>query len=80
MDGIIVKWKFRHPAHYLAGGITGWIGMDNPILALVLIIGFLGYEIWQAYRLEDKGYLDIIEFVVAMFIVATGLQIWKVMS
>ncbi len=75
-----MKWKFRHPAHYVAGGITGWIGIDNPILALVLIIGFLSYEIWQAYRIKDDGYLDIVEFVVTMFIVATGLHIWLLLK
>ena len=71
------KWRYRHWGHYLAGGITAWIGIDNPILALGLIIAFFGYEVWQGYRERDKGYWDMLEFVVTLFVVATGLTIWR---
>lgn len=73
-------WVYRHFAHYLAGGVAAWIGMDNPILALALVLSFFGYEAWQGYRKKDMGYWDMLEFVVVFFIVATGLKIWEVID
>lgn len=73
-----ITWVYRHFSHYLAGGIAAWIGMDNPILALGLIIAFFLYEIWQGYRKKDMGYWDMLEFVVVLYVVATGLKIWEV--
>lgn len=75
-----LTWVYRHFGHYLAGGVAAWIGMDNPILALALVLSFFLYEIWQGYRKKDMGYWDMLEFVVTFFVVATGLQIWQTVS
>lgn len=71
-----MEWKFRHPAHYVAGGIAGWFLIDNPIGAIGLILIFYLYEIWQGYRKKDMSYWDMLEFAVSAYVVATGLYIW----
>lgn len=70
--------KYRNAFHYIAGGITAWIGMSNPALGLTLALTFLIYEAMNDWRKVDHSYHDILEFLIALFVVATGLMIWGV--
>lgn len=73
-----MRFVFRNPFHWIAGGITGWVGIQNWGLALVCLLAFLTYEIAQDWRKKDWSYHDILEFVIMLFVVVTGLKIWEV--
>ncbi len=70
--------KYRNAFHYVAGGITAWISFPNPILGLTLALTFLIYEAMNDWRKIDHSYHDILEFLIALFVVATGLKIWEI--
>ena len=72
--------KYRNAFHYVAGGITAWLGFDFPILALTLALTFLIYQAMNDWRKVDHSYHDILEFLVALFVVATGLMIWEIIK
>ena len=69
---------YRNAFHYVAGGITAWIAFSNPVLALTLALTFLIYQAMNDWRKVDHSYHDILEFLIALFIVATGLMILEV--
>lgn len=73
-----MEWRYRHIGHYLAGALAAWVGMDNPILAIGMILSFFGYEIYQGYRKKDMGYWDMLEFTVTLFVVAGILMVLEV--
>lgn len=70
--------KYRNAFHYVAGGIAGWLALENPICGLGLILTFLVYEAMNDWRKVDWSYHDILEFMIALFVVVTGLKIWEV--
>ncbi len=70
--------KYRNVFHYIAGGITAWISMTNPVLGLTLALTFLVYEIMNDWRKGDHSYHDVLEFLIALFVVVTGLMIWEI--
>jgi len=69
--------KYRNAFHYVAGGITAWSAFYAPMLSLSLCLSFLIYEAMNDWRKEDNSFHDVLEFVVAIFVVATGLLIWR---
>ena len=72
--------KYRNAFHYVAGGITAGVSFSNPVFGLTLALTFLTYEAMQDWRKGDKSFHDILEFLIALFIVATGLMIWEVIG
>ncbi len=70
--------KYRNFFHYIAGGITAWASMTNPVLGLTLALTFLIYEAMNDWRRVDHSYHDVLEFLIALFVVATGLMIWEI--
>ena len=72
--------RYRNIFHYIAGGITAWIAFTNPVLALTLALTFLIYEAMNDWRKFDHSYHDVLEFLIALFVVATGLNIWKMIK
>ena len=72
--------KYRNVFHYIAGGITAWIAFSNPVLGLTLALTFLIYEAMNDWRKVDHSYHDILEFLIALFVVATGLNIWEMVK
>lgn len=76
----MIKWVYRNAFHYVAGGITGWFIIDDPVGAVVLMLAFLSYEITQDWRKKDFAFQDILEFVATLFVIATGLKIWEVIK
>ncbi len=71
--------KYRNFIHYIAGGITAWISMTIPVLGLTLALTFLIYEIMNDWRKKDHSYHDVLEFLIALFVVVTGLMIWEIL-
>lgn len=69
--------KYRNAFHYVAGGITAWSAFYEPMLCLALCLSFLVYEVMNDWRKEDNSFYDVLEFVIAIFVVATGLLIWR---
>jgi len=69
--------KYRNFIHYIIGGISAWLATDNPVLSLGLILTFLVYEAMNDWRKEDWSYHDILEFMIGLFVVAAGLEIWR---
>ena len=63
--------KYRNAFHYVAGGVAGWILTLNPIAGLGLMFSFMIYEICQDWRKQDWSFRDILEFIIAFFVVAT---------
>ena len=70
--------KYRNFVHYIAGGITAWASFDIPVLGLTLALTFLVYEAMNDWRKFDHSYHDVLEFLIALFVVATGLMIWGI--
>ena len=77
-DKEIKGMKYRNAFHYVAGGITAWVSFDVPVLGLTLALTFLIYEAMNDWRKVDHSYHDILEFLIALFVVATGLMIWGI--
>ena len=69
--------RYRNAIHYIAGGITAWASMINPVLGLTLALTFLIYEIMNDWRKVDHSYHDVLEFCIGIFVVAVGLNIWE---
>ncbi len=70
--------KYRNAFHYIAGGITAWVSMTIPVLGLTLALTFLIYEALNDWRKHDHSYHDVLEFLIALFVVVTGLMIWEI--
>ena len=70
--------KYRNFIHYIAGGITAWVSFTIPVLGLTLALTFLTYEIMNDWRKFDHSYHDVLEFLIALFVVVTGLMIWEI--
>ena len=68
--------KYRNAFHYIAGGITAWSAFHSPMLCLSLCLSFLVYEVMNDWRKVDHSYHDVLEFVIGIYVVATGLMIW----
>lgn len=69
--------KYRNAFHYVAGGITAWAAFYEPMLALCLCLSFLVYEAMNDWRKKDDSYHDILEWDIGIFVVATGILIWR---
>lgn len=70
--------KYRNIFHYVAGGITAWSAFHAPMLCLSLCLSFLVYEIMNDWRKVDHSYHDVLEYVIAIYVVAAGLIIWGI--
>lgn len=70
--------KYRNAFHYVAGGIAAWAAFYIPMLCLSLCLSFLAYEIMNDWRKQDNSYHDVLEFVIGIYVVATGLMIWGI--
>lgn len=68
--------KYRSAFHYIAGGISAWITTIFPLLGFSLILVFLVYEAMNDWRKGDDSYHDVLEGMIGIFTVATGLGIW----
>jgi len=71
--------EYRNAIHYVAGGLVAWIAGSNPVLALSLAITFLVYEAMNDWRKVDWSYHDILEFAIGLFVVAIGLEVWRIL-
>ena len=74
--------------HALQGVLVGWLGarailnkeVSDSIVALLVTVAFLAYEISEQWKIDDSAYLDI-EFMwtAAVFtgIIYTVIHLWR---
>jgi len=65
-------WEARL-AHVLAGFIAGFLVMYDFKLTVFLTIMFIIYELWEAIRIGDTGYLELREFIIGLY---AGILLW----
>jgi hypothetical protein len=53
--------------HFLGGVITGVVSRVNPILAVLMFITFIIYELDEDWHLNDDAYKDILEYMVGLY-------------
>lgn len=78
----LIKWlkehftrKFTVPFHVLGGMLCVFLYPFYPGLSITLVIAFGLFELWQAAREGDTGYLDFWDWLFGMSIAAGILLI-----
>ena len=61
-----MMWRFRHPAHYVAGLVTVAGALVSWVLVLVSFGGFIIYELNEDYHLTDQAFRDILEYLIGL--------------
>ena len=56
--------------HFPVGVFAGWLIFELPVLGVVFSVGFLTYEIVEDWRIADRGYKDIMGFLVGMAVIS----------
>ena len=81
-------YPFSEAVHALQGVLVGWLAArailkkepSDALVALLVAVGFLTYEITEEWKINDSAYQDIENFWLSC--VATGLlytfyHLWK---
>ena len=70
----------REGIHALLGGGIGWVYfLGEPIMAVLLFIGFLAYEITEGLRIKDWAYRDIGGALIGLAAVTAGALLERFM-
>jgi hypothetical protein len=65
-------------AHFFGGIVTGVVSRVNPILAILMFITFIIYELDEDWHLNDNAYKDIFEYMVGLY--GSALVDWYFMG
>jgi len=65
-------------AHFFAGIVTPISVIVHPIMPIISFAAFLSYELVEYSINGDKAWIDILEYVVGLYLSITGLVIYTV--
>jgi len=54
--------------HIMAGLVTALITMVNSVLAALMFVGFIIYELDEDWHLSDEAFQDIKEYLIGLYI------------
>jgi len=60
-------------SHFFSGVITTLAIFVNPVLAIILFLTFIIYELNEDWRLSDKAFIDIRQFGYGAFLTSVIL-------
>jgi len=70
--------QYRHIGHYLVGIILALASLVSWSLLIAGTAAFIIYELDQEADTHDKGYKDILEFIVGYCVACVGLIVWRI--
>jgi hypothetical protein len=66
--------------HTVAGVLTGFTSFFNPVLAVLMFIGFIIYELDESWRLSDEAYRDILDYLIGLYTSFASLILLQVIK
>lgn len=60
--------KLTSLAHVFGGLLTALVSIHNPVLAVLMALTFIIYELDEDWHISDEAFKDIKEFIYGLFI------------